>query len=274
MDDLNDWLGRKREAHDLVTERLAREYRVTTEAIRGGHDLMPGLHWCLAPEIYPARDLGRDGHPKLGLFLPAPGLPRRMWAGGRIAYHGALAVGCDVTRRTEITDISFKQGRSGRLAFVALTHRYEVAGKTRIEERHDIVYRGDPGPGAPPPPAPPKAAPWPGAEAVQVTPDATLLLRYSAASFNGHRIHYDLPYATGVEGYGGLVVHGPLQATWMQVLATHLLGRLPTEFTYRGLTPLICDRPAAVEARADAEGLELRVRDLGADAVTMQARAR
>lgn len=273
MDDLQDWIGRKRTAQDLVTARLAHEYRVTTQDIRGGHDLMPGLHWCLAPEIYPAADLGRDGHPKLGLFLPDPGLPRRMWAGGRIRYHRALAVGDAVTRNTEIADIRFKQGRSGRLAFVALDHHYLVAGETRIEERHDIVYRDDPAPGAPQP-APPRVEPWPGAESVEVAPTSTLLLRYSAATFNGHRIHYDLPYATGVEGYGGLVVHGPLQATWMQILATHLMGRLPEEFRYRGLSPLICGRLARVEARSGAEGLELRVRDLEADIVTMEATAR
>lgn len=273
MNDLQDWIGRKRTAQDLVTPRLAREYRVTTQDLRGGHDLMPGLHWCLAPEIHPAEELGRDGHPKLGLFQPDPGLPRRMWAGGRIAYHAALAVGDAVTRETEIADIRFKQGRSGRLAFVALDHRYLVAGETRIEERHDIVYRDDPAPGAPRP-APPKAEAWPGAEAVEVSPNSTLLMRYSAATFNGHRIHYDLPYATGVEGYGGLVVHGPLQAIWMQVLATQLLGHLPAEFSYRGLTPLICDRAAVVEARQGAGGLDLRVRDLEADVVTMQAEAR
>ena len=140
----------------------------------------------------------------------------------------------------------------------------------RITERHDIVYREDPGAG--PAAQPAAAVPWAAERVWTITPDPVLLFRYSALTFNGHRIHYDFPYATGVEGYGGLVVHGPLQATWMLNLAADLLGRLPARFSYRGLSPLTCGQPVRIEARNEAAGIALRVITQGGVA-TMQASA-
>ncbi|MFV0474267.1 MAG: MaoC family dehydratase N-terminal domain-containing protein [Pikeienuella sp.] len=273
----SDWIGRAREARDLITPRLEAEFRATfdrtLDEVQGGVPGAPGLHWCLSPEIWPPHDLGRDGHPKTGLFLPDLGLPRRMWAGGKLRFRGALAVGEEVVRRSRIADISFKEGRSGRLGFVTVELDYAVAGETRIEEIQTIVYRDDPGAGAKQP-APPPAPQWEPVRRVEIETTPTLLFRYSAITFNGHRIHYDPAYATRVEGYGGLVVHGPMQSTWMQHMATSLLGRLPADFSYRGLSPLICGRPAAVEARRDGDALSLRVRDLEGDFVTMEATAR
>ena len=161
-------------------------------------------------------------------------------------------------------------GSTGPLGFVTVRNLYTVADKTRIVERQDVVYREDPKPGQTP--VPPAAQDWPDATRWQITPDPVLLFRYSALTFNGHRIHFDLPYATGVEGYPGLVVHGPLQAIWMLNLATSLFSHLPGTFRYRGLSPLINGSPVAIEARPSPNGLALRVRrDDGV--VTMQATA-
>jgi 3-methylfumaryl-CoA hydratase len=270
---INDWIGRQREAHETVTDRQLTEFRVTMDGVLSDIDVLPGLHWCLTPEIYPPADLGRDSHPKTGLFLPDLGLPRRMWAGGQISYHGGIAAGDKVRRLTTIRDIRYKEGRSGKLGFVTLDHSYECNGEARISEVHNIVYRDDPAADSPAKPVA-QAAPWDALRSIRITPDTTLLFRYSAMTFNGHRIHYDRQYATEIEGYDGLVVHGPLQATWMQILATDLLGHLPKMFTYRGLTPLICGRAAEIEAIKTDEGLELRVRDIQANVVTMSAQAR
>ncbi len=270
MSDTSSWIGFEREACETVTERQVREFRVTLDGFLAGEDETPGLHWCLAPEIYPPADLGRDGHPRLGLFLPDLGLPRRMWAGGRVSYRGGVRAGETITRRSTITDIRFKEGRSGKLGFVTLEHSYLCGQDLRISEQQNIVYREDPSSDAPTP-QPPQAEPWEVIRSIEVLPTSTLLFRYSAMTFNGHRIHYDKIYAIGTEGYAGLVVHGPLQSTWMQILAAQILEHLPKDFTYRGLSPLICDRPAVVEARKREGKLALRVRDLEADIVTMEA---
>ncbi|WP_158971447.1 FAS1-like dehydratase domain-containing protein [Chachezhania sediminis] len=267
-----DWIGRTRSATDTLTGRLMAEFRVTIGDMHCAGPDSPGLQWILSPDIYPAADLGRDAHPRVGLVVPDLGLKRRMWAGGSITWNGGVHEGETVTRDTTVRDIAYKEGRTGRLGFLTLDHRYSVGGQTRIEEVHDIVYREDPDPDAPVP-VPPQAEDWAGAEGREITPDATLLFRYSAMTFNGHRIHYDLAYATGVEGYAGLVVHGPMQSTWMQHLATDVLGHVPASFRYRGLSPLTAGTPVRVEARADGDTLALRVRDLTRNVVTMQASA-
>ena len=272
MNDYDTWIGFERTATDTVSERLAEHYRLTLDAMLADGDDLPGVHWCLAPDAYPSADLGRDGHPRTGLFLPKLPLPRRMWASGEMTISEGLRTGDTVTRVSTITDIRFKSGRSGDLGFVTVEHDYSAGGATRIREKQMIVYRDDPDP-AKPQPAPPQAETWQTVRQATVETTSTLLFRYSALTFNGHRIHYDHPYATGVEGYAGLVVHGPLQATWMQNMATGLLGRPPRTFAYRGLSPLICGVPAIVEARKGDDGLELRVRNGDANVTTMQANA-
>ena len=270
---IDDWIGRTREISETITARQEREFRATLDDILTDGSELPGLHWCLAPDIHPPEDLGRDGHPKTGLFLPDVGLPRRMWAGGHVKYHEAIRAGETIRRQTTIKDITFKEGRSGRLGFLTLDHTYHSGQDLRISERQDIVYRADPTPGAKAP-SPPQAEAWDVLRRVEILPNTTMLFRYSAMTFNGHRIHYDKPYAMEIEGYVGLVVHGPMQSTWMQILATQILGRLPIDFSYRGLSPLICDRPAAIEAiRTEGGGLALRVRDQESNAVTMEGKA-
>lgn len=272
MNDHADWIGRSRRLSDQVTARLVQEFRVVLGDLVAPEGAPPGLHWCLAPDIVAREELGRDGHPRTGLVLPDLPLPRRMWAGGEIRFRRSPRIGETVTRISTVSDVTFKQGRSGRLGFVAVDHVYEARGETLLTERQDIVYREDPGPGPAIRPAP--GEDWPDRLAAHpVLPDATLLFRYSAITFNGHRIHYDLPYATGVEGYEGLVVHGPLQSTWMQNLAARVLRRVPARFSYRGLSPLTDGQAVTVEARQGAEGLELRVRRDADGVVTMQATA-
>ncbi|MEQ3728106.1 MAG: hypothetical protein ABNH38_11920 [Tateyamaria sp.] len=272
MTDYSNWIGRKTLHTETLTPRLIAEFRVTLDGVLAPLAVPPGVEFCLAPDICTPDLLGRDGHPRTGIYLPDLPLPRRMWAGGQIKRVAPLSEGENITKISTIENVTFKTGRSGRLGFVTLRNLYQVDAKTRIEERQDIVYREDPNPGAPLP-APPQADPWLDAETRDITTSPTLLFRYSALTFNGHRIHYDAPYAREVEGYDGLVVHGPMQAIWMQNLATMLLGHAPTLFEYRGTAPLTCRQPVRVEARSGPRGLALRVRRTGDNIVTMQGTA-
>jgi 3-methylfumaryl-CoA hydratase len=237
---LKNWIGRTMDADDIVTPRLDAEFRATFApllATTTSGNVGLGLHWCLVPAIEPMDALGQDGHPRTGGFLPPVPLPRRMWAGGEVEIIGALRVGDTVKRLSRIGDISQKSGRSGALCFVAVHHDYETERGLAIRERHDIVYRDAPNrsePTRPPETVPPRKADltW------TVEPTTTFLFRYSAMTFNGHRIHYDPAYTTQVEGYEGLVVHGPIQATLLLNLAATMLRRVPAKFSYRGMSPL------------------------------------
>jgi 3-methylfumaryl-CoA hydratase len=266
------WIGRSSTREDVIDERLIAEFTATLSPfLAKAAKVPPGLFWCLAPDMEPMDKLGGDGHPRLGIFLPDPSLPRRMWAGGELAFHDDFQPGDRVTRTSTIEDIAFKTGRSGRLCFVTQHHRYASGARLVLEERQDIVYREPSAAAASPVPGAGERRPGPGDW--QVAPTPPLLFRYSAMTFNGHRIHYDFPYATEVEGYAGLVVHGPLQATLLLNLAVERLGRLPRRFAYRGLAPLICDRPFIGTATAQAEGgLALSVIS-AAGVVTMSATA-
>ena len=246
-----DWIGRSFTRRDTLTPRLAAEFQATVTPGLARVDGAPlGLFWTLAPDIEPPENLGRDCHPKLGIYLPPLPFERRMWAGGELTFSGAFAVGDEVEKVSRIESIAFKTGATGPLAFVAVRHTYAVGGAPILDERQDIVYRAPSGEAAKPTLAPPVEAR--AAFALDATP--TLLFRYSAMTFNGHRIHYDYPYATGVEGYSGLVVHGPMQATLMLNAAAQALGRAPRTFRYRGLSPLIAGEVFRVEAFAGADG--------------------
>lgn len=272
-DDYQDWIGRTTERQEQITPRLIAQFAATLDGLIVDRQVPLGLFWALVPDMLPKDRLGRDGHPRTGIFLPALPLPRRMWAGGELLLHDDLQPGDQVTRTSTIQKIARKQGVTGPLGFVTLRNRYIVGDKLAIEERQDIVYREDPKPGtsvataaAPPDLGEPRAA-------LELTSDPTLLFRYSALTFNGHRVHYDERYATEVEGYEGLVVHGPLQAILMLNLAARLFGRTPARFSYRGVSPLICGKPVRVEAfDTQDRGLSLRVRVLNGP-VTMTAQA-
>lgn len=246
-----EWIGRSTEAEDILTNRLVASFR----AIFGDHlAAVPdgaaplGIHWCLSPAIVPAEAIGPDGHPAKNRDLPPIPNPRRMWAGGEIETFSPLAVGETVRRVSTIRDISRKTGRSGDLWFVTISHEYFGGDGLAIRDRQDIVYRQ--------PAAPSQRAPEPemageSYETRVIDPDPVLLFRYSAITFNGHRIHYDLPYATGEEGYAGLVVHGPLQATLLFNMAARNGDRVPTRFSYRGLSPAFAGQPLSICAGPD-----------------------
>jgi 3-methylfumaryl-CoA hydratase len=240
-----DWIGRREVAHDAVTERLVREFDATLAPylFAGRPDVSPLLiHWCLAPPARPLPELGRDGHPAKGGFLPPIPLPRRMWAGGSVEFLDDLRVGDAVTRTSTIARVENKTGRSGELWFVDVAHEIVTDRGPAVRETQTIVYRPEQGSAARPI-APTVAE---GAREMPVELPNVRLFRYSALTFNGHRIHYDLEYATGVEGYEGLVVRGPLQATLLAHAAATLAGEPPRRFRFRGVAPLIAGRPASL----------------------------
>ena len=256
---LRGWIGRSERTEDLVSSELVRRFRATFDEAPGapevGQPAPLGVHWCLSPAVAPAGALGPDGHPARGGFLPPIPLPRRMWAGGALTLIDPLRVGDAVARTSRIADVQAKSGKSGLLCFVTVEHAYETARGPAIVERQDIVYREAETGGhvhAPPPPPPP-APVGPGARREAFSTDPVLLFRYSALTFNGHRIHYDPDYARHEEGYPGLVVHGPLQATLMLRFAAEAMGQAPARFGFRGLSPLIAGRPAFVNAVGEGD---------------------
>lgn len=271
-DNLDAWIGRRFTRLDTVTPRLIAQFRAMLAESLAEAAVPLGLFWALSPDAIAPADLGRDGHPQPGLILPRLPLPRRMWAGGEVTFTRPLEEADAVQRDSTVDSIHFKTGSTGRLGFVSVRHDYSVAGALRLSERQDLVYRADLVPGSPAPDYPPAPDLGPPLAALDVTPDPVLLFRYSALTFNGHRIHYDRDYATGIEGYDDLVVHGPLQATWMMNLAARALGACPSRFSYRGVSPLTCGQPVRIEAHAAEGGLALRVRRVGGP-LTMTGRA-
>jgi len=255
--DFSDWIGNSVTKQDVITARMVDHFRHTLGAhCYDGVAVPAGLHWCLSPDAVDPDELGPDGHPKLGGFLPNIPYPRRMWAGGWLEFHGDFNIGDTVQKLSRIDDIAFKSGNSGNLCFVAVTHEFSVDGALKLRERHDVVYRETVT-------APPALDPQPGTSAAHrwhVDSNEVMLFRYSALTFNGHRIHYDLPYSTGVEGHGGLLVHGPLQATLMLNLAASAAGKMPSHMAYRGVRPLVCDKPIMIDATPADGKLETCVR--------------
>jgi len=260
LDHLRQWIGRTAEATDVVTAQLVKGLRGTLFQEIGEPkvgDAAPfTAHWCLGQPVFPMSELGPDGHPTRGGFLPPVPLPRRMWAGGQLEFLDPLRVGDEPKRTSRITDVTVKSGSTGQLCFVSVEHLLTTGRGLAIRERQDIVYR-DMG-GAPPASA--KAATPPAAAQHREThiSDPVLLFRYSALTFNGHRIHYDRDYVTRVEGYPGLIFHGPLQAAFIVELAAKLHGGTPPKkFIYRGVQPLFEGSEFSVNANTTDTGMEL-----------------
>ena len=238
-DILRRWVGREETRIDRLDPGPARRMQATLDRapdLVTGDALPPLWHWMYHLPEGPTGGLGEDGHPVLGGFLPPVALPRRMWAGGRLEFHGPLLLGEQVEKRSEIVAVEMKQGRSGTLCFVTVRHEIIVGGARRLTEEHDIVYRALPDPGDPQPLPP--AAPEGAATTRAFTPSMPLLFRYSALTFNSHRIHYDLDHCREVEGYPGCVVHGPLIATLLADLATNQLNAPLARFTFRATAPV------------------------------------
>jgi 3-methylfumaryl-CoA hydratase len=240
-----------------------------------GEALPPIWHWLYFWATAPQAGLGADGHPQKGGFLPELGLPRRMAAGGRITFHAPLAIGAQAQRVSRVLAVEHKEGRSGRLAFVTVEHEIQADGVTAIREEQDIVYREPAQPGQ----AQPKPTPAPAdAEAHwqrEIAPTETLLFRYSALTFNGHRIHYDRDYARNVEGYPDLVVHGPLIATLLlDMVARFMPEAVVREYSFKAVRPTFLGHRFTVCARraGDGQSVELWAKD-HEGWLTMSARA-
>ena len=277
MDDYSAWVGRSETREDVAAAAPLAGLAALLD-----HDISPWLpgtvpplaHWLYFLPTARQSTIGEDGHPRrdgAGLLPPVP-LPRRMWAGSRIDFLSPVAVGAALTRVTTIDAIKPKRGASGDLLFVTLRHDIAADGVAAIREEQNIVFR-EPAPTAPAPAAVPvePAEPEP-AEAVRsLSPDPILLFRYSALTFNAHRIHYDRDYARDVEGYAGLVVHGPLIAT---LLMDHFLraapGAIPRRFSFRAEAPLIDGAPFGLCLARDGDAARLWTRD-AAGRTTMRA---
>jgi 3-methylfumaryl-CoA hydratase len=257
LDHLRQWIGRTTRASDVVTAQLVKGLRATLFLPVGepktGDAAPYTVHWCLAPAVVASSELGADGHPARGGFLPPVPLPRRMWAGGELEFFDTLRVGDEVTRASRIKDVTLKSGSTGQLCFVAVDHEITTPRGTAIRERHDIVYR-DVSPASSS--AEKAAGPPPVAKHREThVADPVLLFRYSALTFNGHRIHYDRDYVTKVEGYPGLIFHGPMQAALQIEFAAKLRGIVPKTFVYRGAQPLF-EGSFSVNANETAAGME------------------
>jgi 3-methylfumaryl-CoA hydratase len=254
MDEFTAWIGRSREAEDEITcPALARIAAMLGDPRRFAPGDRVPAHWyaMFFPELAPPSGLGPDGHPAKGEFLPPVPLPRRMFAGRRVALLGTLRAGDAAVKRSTITGITPKQGRSGALVFVALRHEILVRGEAVVTEEQDVVYREAGGNGGAGGGGEGEAVPG-GTWQAEFTPDPVLLFRYSAITFNGHRIHYDADYVRDVEGYPGLVVNGGLTLLMLLEAAGGALGGVPTRYSARNHRPLFVG--SKVTLTGDAEG--------------------
>ncbi|MBF5011791.1 FAS1-like dehydratase domain-containing protein [Burkholderia pseudomultivorans] len=250
------WIGRREDSADRITPAPIRLLRATLDDAEPSAlpDVLPPLwHWLYFLPGERQSNIGIDGHPRRGGFLPPVALPRRMWAGGRLQFLRPLAVDTPIQRRSTIANVQSKSGRSGRLVFVTVLHEIGDAQGVAIREEQDIVYRDAPPPAAAGTPAPaPQPAPTDEQYSRIVIPDPVLLMRFSALTFNGHRIHYDRPYAMHEEGYPGLVVHGPLIAMLlMEELRRRHPGKTIRAFDFKAVSPLFDTAPFTVNGKLE-----------------------
>jgi 3-methylfumaryl-CoA hydratase len=257
LDYLREWRGKTESRSDQVTAAPIAALSATLDRNdpfpQPGDPLPPLWHWLYFLPIPNQSELGPDGHAKRGGFLPPVPLPRRMFAGDRVQFHRPLRVGESISRVSHIVDVNSKQGRSGPLVFVVVRHEISDREGIAVVEEHDIVYRESPK--ANEPAAAPQRPPFDVAWTREIRPDDVLLFRYSALTFNGHRIHYDRRYATEVEGYPGLVVHGPLIATLLLDLLRRNLGDAAvTSLSFRAMRPLFDIAPFRVCGNVVSDG--------------------
>lgn len=276
MDAATSWVGRQETAGDEITATplAALAALLDREPVRPpvGAPIPPLAHWLYFLPLHRQSTLGQDGHAARGGFLPPIDLPRRMWAASRLRFFAPLRVGDTAQRISTIGAITPKEGRNGPLVFVRVDHRIVVGDRVVLEEEHDIVYRGPAPAGGErlsPATAAPAAAQWRRA----TRPDPALLFRYSALTFNAHRIHYDRSYATQVEGYPGLVVHGPLLGTLLiDALCAEAPGTRVERYAFRALRPVFDTAPFHVCGRRDDARALLWIED-AAGALCMEATA-
>ncbi|MGO8954542.1 MAG: MaoC family dehydratase N-terminal domain-containing protein [Rhodomicrobium sp.] len=245
---LKAWIGRSEIQTDVAAraplDGLAATLDHADPPWRPG-EVPPLGHWLYFLPGAPQHEIGPDGHPKRGGFLPPVELPRRMWGGGEFEFLAPVPIGAAIERRSTIANVEHKAGRSGAMVFVRVEHEISVRGAAAIREVHNIVYREGPkaGAGAPAPEKIERAAEF----SREIVPDPVLLFRYSALTFNGHRIHYDRSYCEYAEGYPGLVVHGPLTATLlMDLYLRQRPGAAVSAFRFRARRPLFDIDPFSV----------------------------
>ncbi|SFM30572.1 FAS1-like dehydratase domain-containing protein [Methylobacterium pseudosasicola] len=270
--DLRAWIGREEIRSDVVSPDLAARYHATLDLPgappQEGAPAPRLIYHCMTPQTVPTGMLASDGHPQRGGFLPPVPLPRRMWAGSSIRFHRDIRVGDTVDRVSRIADVTTKEGRTGPLCFVTVDHLLSVAGAAVVSERQNIVFRGPESGTLGKPPVPAAG----GDRRRIIVPSTPLLFRYSAILFFAHRIHYDRTYATEVEGYPGLVVHGPLQAALLIHFATEARGVAPDRFTFRSGSPLFDDSAFVLNATDEGESMRLwTARERGPAAMTAEA---
>ena len=242
IEELKKWIGSSETSEDIITSSLEQRFRATLDIDPGnpkkGDVASSGIHWTLAPPVYKHSDLGKDSHPKKGGFLPPVSLPRRMWAGCETYFFSRLYIGDNVTKISSIDDISLKEGKSGKLFFVRVKYQFYVDNEIKIKEFHDIVYR--------------EINTNNNLKKVElpfnkfddeksIYTHPTIMFRYSAITFNGHRIHYDYPYCTKEEFYPDLVFHGPLQATLLLNLSEEKAEKSVKKFIHRGVSPVFAN---------------------------------
>lgn len=255
LDTLSRWIGQTQTLHDTATVAPLRALSATLDRDPASVDVTfavpPCWHWLYFLPMHPQSEIGPDGHPRRGGFLPPVPLPRRMWAGSRIEFLQPIQPGQALRRDSHIADITHKVGRRGALVFVSVHHAIYANDVLAIREVHDIVYREAPKPDEPRPEGQlaTEQADW----SRQIVPDDVLLFRYSALTFNGHRIHYDRRYVTEVEGYPGLIVHGPLIATLLLegLHQAHPKAQV-RHFAFKALQPLFDTAPFTVCGRRES----------------------
>ena len=258
LEKLKDWIGRTQTVEDLAAPFPVRALAATLDEgdpdPRIGDPLPPLWHWLYFLEIAPQSKIGPDGHAERGDFLPPVPLPRRMWAGSRFTFDGEpVRIGETIERRSTIKSVAPKTGSTGSMVFVTVQHTIFGPRGLSVVEEHDIVYREAAKPGETP--KPPKPAPADATWRKAVPADPVLLFRFSALTFNGHRIHYDQPYVTGTEGYPGLIVHGPLMGLLQMELARRSNpARIARSFEFRALSPVFAGGVFSVQARREQEG--------------------
>lgn len=244
----SQWIGRPVEHEDIISATQANLMNATLDrhlTFQPGDPLPPAWHWLFFHHAVPLSGLGVEGHAKLGQFMPPVPLPRRMWAGGSLQFERPIIIGKAATKRSWVTHVEHKVGRSGELYFVTVTHEIFQSGSSRLHEKQAIVYREPADPTAThkaPPPAPAKSD-----FSAKITPSPIMLFRYSALTFNGHRIHYDVDFCRNHEGYPDLVIHGPLTATLLLDLFGQQFPKEPLQtFEYRGVSPLFNPDPFTI----------------------------
>ena len=271
---LKNWIGKKETVSDVLTSSLEQKFRATLDIEvkkpQDGEVASSGIHWALAPPIIRSSELGKDSHALRGTFLPPVPLPRRMWAGCQTTFYSNFFIGDEVVRESSIFDVSLKEGKTGQLCFVKVKHEFFVAKKKILEEIQDIVYR-DMGKSIKRKKTPPLFNENDLEEEIFTHP--TLLFRYSAITFNGHRIHYDYEYSRKEEKYKNLVFHGPLQATFLLRISEKLAKKRVKNFKHVGITPVFANEKLKIMAKIEKDNQVVSWTSTEKGGVTMRANA-